>query len=90
MSSAVCKVFTFCNTALYYKKSFVSSSAKTSFAKHANATRPHANVLDLLIIPSSSCSKQRASQAFRDTPDIFVYGHLHQPSGEGGSLCPSL
>lgn len=50
------------------------------FAKHANATKPYANVLDLLIIPRSSCNKWTASQAFRDIPDIFVSGHLHQPA----------
>lgn len=50
------------------------------FAKHANATKPDANVLDLLIIPSSSCSKRTASRAFRGTLDIFVSGHLHLPS----------
>lgn len=52
---------------------------RSLFANHANATKPYANVLDLLIIPCSSCSKRTTSQAFRDAPDIFLSGHLHQP-----------
>lgn len=64
--------FSLCKISLFLTSRAVSHLLPTClFAKHANATKPYASDLALLIIPSSSCSKWTASQAFRDTPDVL-------------------
>jgi len=55
------------------------------FAKHINSTKPYASVSDLLIIPSSSCSKKTAAHTFRGTQS-FLYLHIFTNINIAGSL----